>query len=191
MLIPEYPLRTERLLLRPYREDDLDFVYDVQSRPEVARYLYQDVRDREQARESLRQKIAATELRGQGDNLTPLILRADTGEPVGDVLLAWTSQPHATGEIGYVIHPDHAGHGYATEAARLMVRLGFEELKLHRIVGRIDGRNAASARVLQHLGMRREAYFVQNEWVKGEWTDEAVYAILADEWWAGESRAVR
>lgn len=182
MLVPEYPLRTERLLLRPYREDDLDFVYDVQSRPDVVRYLYADVRDREEARESLRQKIAATALRAEGDALTPLIVRADTGEPVGDVLLLWLSERHRSGEIGYTIHPDHAGHGYATEAARLMVKLGFEELDLHRIVGRIDGRNAASARVLEHLGMRREAYFVQNEWVKGEWTDEAVYAILADEW---------
>jgi RimJ/RimL family protein N-acetyltransferase len=182
MLVPEYPLRTERLLLRAYREDDLDFVYDVQSRPDVARYLYQGVRDREGARESLRQKIAANALRAENDTLTPLILRADTGEPVGDVMLHWLSETHGSGEIGYTIHPDHAGHGYATEAARLMVELGFEELKLHRIIGRIDGRNAASARVLEHLGMRREAYFVQNEWIKGEWTDEAVYAMLADEW---------
>lgn len=63
-----------------------------------------------------------------------------------------------------------------------MLRLGFEGLRLHRIVGRADGRNNASVRVLEKLGMRREAYFVQNEIVKGEWTDEVVYAMLASEW---------
>jgi RimJ/RimL family protein N-acetyltransferase len=63
-----------------------------------------------------------------------------------------------------------------------MLRLGFEGLGLHRIIGRLDGRNRASARVLEKLGMRREAHFVENEYVKGEWTDEVVYAILDREW---------
>jgi RimJ/RimL family protein N-acetyltransferase len=63
-----------------------------------------------------------------------------------------------------------------------VLRLGFEDLGLHRIFGRIDGRNTASARVLERLGMRREAHFIQNEIVKGEWTDEVVYALTEDEW---------
>jgi RimJ/RimL family protein N-acetyltransferase len=62
------------------------------------------------------------------------------------------------------------------------VRLGFKELGLHRIVGRLNGRNTASARVLERLGMRREAHFVQNQIVKGDWEDEVVYAMLEDEW---------
>ena len=60
--------------------------------------------------------------------------------------------------------------------------MGFDELGLHRIEGRIDARNTPSARVLERLGMRREAHFVQNEFIKGEWTDEVVYAVLAAEW---------
>jgi len=63
-----------------------------------------------------------------------------------------------------------------------MLRLGFEEYGLHRIVGRLDARNTASARVLERLGMRREAHFRQNEIIEGEWTDEFVYAILRPEW---------
>jgi RimJ/RimL family protein N-acetyltransferase len=50
------------------------------------------------------------------------------------------------------------------------------------MIGRCDARNAASAGVLRHIGMRQEALFRENEWVKGEWTDELVFAILADEW---------
>ena len=60
--------------------------------------------------------------------------------------------------------------------------MAFEDVGLHRVVGRLDGRNSASAGLLARLGMRREAHLVENEWVKGEWTDEVVYAMLDREW---------
>jgi RimJ/RimL family protein N-acetyltransferase len=101
---------------------------------------------------------------------------------VGDVVLMYISEAHRQGEIGFVLHPNHQGHGYATEAAREMLRLGFERLGLHRIVGRLEARNAASAAVLERLGMRLEAHLHENEWVKGEWQSELVYAMLATEW---------
>jgi RimJ/RimL family protein N-acetyltransferase len=187
-LTPDCPIRTERLLLRLYTEDDLDAVHDVQSRPDVTRYLYWGPRDREEARESLRKKIASSGLREEGDDLTLAVVLPETGTLIGDVLLIWHSREHRQGEIGYIFHPGHAGRGYATEAAEVMLRLGFEGLGLHRVTGRIDARNTASARVLERLGMRREAHLVQNEIVKGEWTDEVVYAILEDEWRARHER---
>jgi RimJ/RimL family protein N-acetyltransferase len=184
MLTPDYPLRTARLALRPYAVDDLDALHDIQARPEVTRYLLFDARDRDQARRSLAEKIQAAGPDGEGGNLTLAVVLPQTGALIGEVLLFFRSREHAQGEIGYMFHPDHAGHGYATEAARVMLRLGFEEYKLHRIVGRLDARNTASARVLERLGMRREAHFRQNEIIKGEWTDELVYAMLRDEWQA-------
>ena len=81
-----------------------------------------------------------------------------------------------------MLHPDHHGRGYAAEGAAAMLRRGFERLGLHRIIGRCDGRNTASARGMAKLGMRREAWLRQNEMVKGEWTDEVVYAMLARDW---------
>jgi RimJ/RimL family protein N-acetyltransferase len=182
VLTPELPIRTERLLLRLYTEDDLDDMYDIQSRPEVARYLYWGPRDQDQARESLGKKIVSSTLRAEGDDLTLAVVLPETGKVIGDVLLVWVSREHRQGEIGYIFHPAHGGHGYATEAAQVMLRLGFEGLGLHRVIGRLDGRNTASARVLERLGMRREAHLVQNELVKGEWTDEVIYAMLEDEW---------
>jgi RimJ/RimL family protein N-acetyltransferase len=182
MLKPEYPIRTSRLTLRPYTPDDFDALYDIQSRPEVTRYLLYGVRDRGAVRASLEQKIAAAVLDEEGSNLTLAVVLPETGVLIGDVMLFWLSREHQQGEVGYVFHPDYGGKGFATEAARVMLRLGFEDLGLHRIVGRIDARHAASARVLDRLGMRREAHFAQNEIIKGEWTDEVVYAMLQDEW---------
>lgn len=182
MLKPDGPIATSRLLLRPYAEGDLDDLYDIQSRPEVTRYLYWDVRSRDQVREALEKKIRASALIEQGDVLTLAVVLPETGIVIGDVMLRWASSEHRQGEIGYLFHPRFGGRGYATEAAVVMLRLGFEGLGLHRIIGRLDARNAASARVLGRLGMRREALFVQNEIVKGEWTDELVYAMTEEEW---------
>lgn len=182
MLVPDYPLRTERLLIRPFTLDDLDAMTDLYSRPDVVRYLYQDVWDRETARQKLVERQDWTRLDDQHSNLLLAVEHPGTGALLGDVLLEWRSRDHAQGEVGYVLHPDHAGHGFATEAAREMLRLGFDELGLHRIVGRADARNAGSVRVLERLGMRREALLRENEFVKGEWCDEAVLAMLRREW---------
>jgi RimJ/RimL family protein N-acetyltransferase len=181
-LKPDYPIRTPRLTLRPYTLDDLDAVHDMQSRPEVTRYLLFGPRGRAEARTSLQQKIAATALDYEGANLTLAVVLPETGAVIGDVMLFWRSREHRQGEVGYIFHPNHGGHGYATEAAREMLRLGFDDFGLHRVIGRIDARNTASARVLERLGMRREAHFLQNEMIKGEWTDEVVFAMLEHEW---------
>ena len=101
---------------------------------------------------------------------------------VGDVTLIYRSEAHGQGEVGWAIHPDHQGNGYATEASRAMLGLAFDGLGLHRVVARCDGRNTASVAVMERLGMRKEAHFVENEFVKGEWSDELVFAILRTEW---------
>ncbi|GAA3133553.1 GNAT family protein [Planomonospora alba] len=182
VLEPAYPIRTERLLLRPFTPDDLDALHTIQSLPEVARYLYWGPRDREQTREALHAKTTQTALRDEGQALSLAVEIAATGELIGDALLFWHSRTHRSGEIGYVFHPGHHGRGYATETGHALLRLGFDGLDLHRVTGRLDARNTASARVLERLGMRREAHLVENEWVKDEWTDEVVYAILQREW---------
>ena len=182
MLRPSYPIATERLLLRPFAPDDLDALIAIHGDPGVVRYLYWDVRDRDELRGVLEEKAGRTALAKAGDALNLAAVTADTGELVGDMTLFWHSEEHRAGEVGYMIDPAQQGRGYATEAARAMLRLGFEELGLHRITGRIDARNTASARVLERLGMRREAHLVENELVKGEWTDEVVDAMLDREW---------
>ena len=146
------------------------------------RFLYWDVRTREELAGVLAGKIERAALERPGDAVDVGVTLRDGGALVGTVTLSWRDDEHRQGEIGYILDPAHAGHGYATEATRELLRLGFEELGLHRITGRLDARNSASARVLERLGMRREAHLRENELVKGEWTDELVYALLEGEW---------
>ena len=176
------PLETERLVLRPFLSDDFDAVYAFESLPEVARYLYWGARSAEEVREGLERKMSSTVLECEDDALTLAIEVRETGVMVGTTMLRWVSERHQVGEVGFTLDPAHHGNGYATEAGRRMVRLGFEHLRLHRIIGRLEARNTASARVLERLGMRREAHLIENEWVKDEWQSELVYAILDREW---------
>ncbi len=178
MLRPAYPITTERLVLRPFEERDLDWLLTLHRDPEVIRHVPWDPRTREE----LLPKLGRTALEQEGDALNLAAVVAATGEPVGDLSLFWTSAEHRQGELGYLLDPAHQGRGYATEAARALLAVGFEAAGFHRITARLDARNTASARVAERLGMRREAHLVQNERMKGEWVDELVYAMLASEW---------
>jgi len=176
------PLRTERLVLRLFTRGDLEAVYDMHSRPEVARYLYWEPRTRSQAAGVLEEKLRCQRIDAEGDLLNLAVVRATGGPVIGDLMLRYISATHRQAEVGYIFHPDAQGQGFATEAARAVVDLAFQGLGVHRVFGQIDGRNIASARVLERLGMHSEAHLVENEWVKGEWTDEVIYAVLAEEW---------
>jgi RimJ/RimL family protein N-acetyltransferase len=182
MLHPAYPLETDRLLLRPFDVDDLDALHDLERREETARYLYNQPLDLDATRSLLERRAGMTAIDDDHDQLALVAVLKESVALVGHVTLQRVSREHRQGEIGYVVHPDHRARGYATEAAALLLRLGFEELGLHRIIGRLDARNRASANVLERLGMRREAHLRENEFIKGEWSDELVYAILASEW---------
>jgi RimJ/RimL family protein N-acetyltransferase len=177
-----YPIETERLVLRAFSSGDFDDLYAIQSDPEVARYLYWGPRDAEEVRRSLAEKIEASVLQEEGEWLSLAVVLRRTGRLVGDMNLRWLSREHRQGEIGFSFNPAYQGQGLATEAAEAMLSLGFEGLELHRIIGRCEARNVASARLMERLGMRLEAHFVENEFVKGRWDEELVYAMLDREW---------
>lgn len=176
------PIRTARLTIRKYTPADYDDLLKMQSDPEVVRYLLYDVKSPAEVRDSLRLRIEAPPLDTDGQAATWAVVLTETGEHLGDVTFFMVSTVHRTGEIGFVFRPEAQGHGYGTEAAVELLRIGFEELRLHRLIGRCDGRNTASAALMERIGMRKEAHFVSNEFLKGEWTDELVYAMLDHEW---------
>jgi RimJ/RimL family protein N-acetyltransferase len=185
MLRPDYPITTERLILRPFTSDDLDALNAFQSRADVARYLYWSPRSRAESAAALAKRVHSATLQKEGQFLAVAVELASTGQLIGDLNLEYLSSKHRQGEVGFVFHPDHHGKGLAAEAATEVLRLGFEDLGLHRIIGRCDGRNTASASLMARLGMRKEAHLHENEIVKGEWTDELVFAMLEDERKAG------
>lgn len=177
-----FPLETPRLVLRRYTPDDLDATVAYQGLEEVARYCMWEKRSRARVAELIPRWIA---MDGQGDDSEGVQYAVEikaTGEMIGDCVLMFEDRAARQGQIGYVMNPRFQGHGYATEAMEAVLAMGFDRAGLHRISARCDARNTASWRVMEKLGMRREAHFREHAIFKGGWDEEYVYALLEDEW---------
>jgi RimJ/RimL family protein N-acetyltransferase len=170
--------QTARLTLRPFRADDVDDLAAMYAREDVTRYLYWEPRDRTATLEALQRSLQRPK-EIIDDNVLPVaVVDTSTNHVIGDFVLRWLRNEHLQGEIGGSLHPDFHGQGLAVE----LLDIGFTQFALHRIVGRCDGRNRASIRSLEKSGLRQEAHLVENEFVKGEWTDEVVMAIRRSQW---------
>jgi RimJ/RimL family protein N-acetyltransferase len=169
MDLTDREIRTERLLLRRFRESDLGRLAAMQALPEVARYLYWEPATREQVEPILKRRIAATRLEKDDDWVVLAVERQEDGLLLGDVTIFLRSVEHRQAEVGWVFHPDAAGHGYATEASRALIDLAFDDLEAHRVFARADARNGPSSALCRRLGMRQEAHFRESELSKGAW----------------------
>jgi RimJ/RimL family protein N-acetyltransferase len=177
------PMETERLVLRSFRPGDEDDVYAYRSVPAVVRYIPGDPKTREQVADLVAERSTAGRIDDKQTNLT-LAVELE-GRVVGDVLLHLDGLDGADGrqaEVGWVFAPDVQGRGLATEAARGLLRMAFDEVGVHRVWAQLEPDNTASARICERLGMRREALYESASWFKERWIDLAVYAIRADEW---------
>jgi RimJ/RimL family protein N-acetyltransferase len=179
---PDYPIETERLAVRPFEPGDFDELLEIHSDREVARYVPWPARTADDLRPVFERKLGTRWIGAEGDAMSLAVTLQSDDALVGDISLTWESREHRNGEIGFVFHPDHQGKGYALESMQVVMRLGFEALDMHRLFGRADARNDRSIRLMVRLGLRQEAHFVENEFLKGEWSDEVVYAILRREW---------
>jgi RimJ/RimL family protein N-acetyltransferase len=173
---PDWTLRTERLVLRPFRATDTDAFVDAWASEEWTSMLLTRTLNRAEVADMVRRRTDLGDRRFVG-----LVVEHD-GEVVGDSILILQGTGLNEGEIGWTLLPQHAGHGYATEAAREMLRLAFEDYGLRRVVANLDARNDRSAALCERLGMRRESHRLRDFWSKGTWTDSLEYALLADEW---------
>lgn len=180
--LPDYPLETARLRLRPFTRGDVDATYAYRQREDVARYLFDEPMSRESCAEAVQARVGQIGYEKEGDKIFLAVERIDDMAMIGEVSLILRSAEARQAELGYILHPEAHGFGYATEASRALLALGFEGAGMHRIYARCNARNVASARVMERLGMRREAHFREHMLRKGAWDEELIYAMLEDEW---------
>jgi RimJ/RimL family protein N-acetyltransferase len=181
------PIQTERLTLRPPTLDDVDAIHAFQSRQDVCTYLLFAPRARASVEAKVAESMSKTRLEKVGDYLQPTMERRDDGRVMGQMYVTIDSVDNECLEIGWIMHPDYAGRGYATEAATALLDFAFRTVGAHRVIANLDPANDASVRVCHRLGMRKEAHFLEDMLVKGEWADTGVYAILEREWAASRS----
>jgi len=177
-------VRTPRLTVRSLSPEDAAPIAAYRSDPVVALYVPWSPPYTEQRASTMIAAMHGRTFDAPGDGLI-MAVEAD-GVLIGDAMIrhegAGGVADSRQGMIGYVIAPEYAGRGYATELARGLIGRFFEREESHRVTAWCDVRNLASQRVLTKAGMRREALFVRGVFTKGEWVDECVYAVLRDEW---------
>ncbi|MGE5692157.1 MAG: GNAT family N-acetyltransferase [Candidatus Zixiibacteriota bacterium] len=174
-------LETDRLILRRFTDCDLPALFTYRNDPQVARYQNWSVTDESGLRVFIQNQQSL--LPGTlGEWFQFAVALKSTDKLIGDCALKVGREDAQQGEIGFTLSREHQGKGLAAEAMASLLNYVFTMLKLHRIVAITDCENAASIRLLERLGMRREGHFLQSIQNKGEWRDEYQYAILRGEW---------
>ncbi len=174
-----FPIETDRLLLREFRLEDHPAIHAYASDREVTLHTSWGPNDFETTRTVLRLWLSEQEQWPRNSIPLGIELRSE-GNLIGST--GFSSIEEGTGVFGFVLHKHYWGFGIATEAAQAVVRFGFEQLGLHRVVAECFVEQVASARIFEKLGMRREGHFRKNALKAGIWRDTYLYAVLNEEW---------
>lgn len=171
-------VETDRLIIRKFREEDWEDLFEYLSDEEVVHFEPYDVFSAEACKEE-------TAYRAKHETFLAVCLK-DTGKVIGN--LYFEKQDFGTYEIGYVFNRAYQGKGYATESAIAIINHSMRYFGARRIVAKCNPENRASWELLERIGMRREGHLIRNIWFRrgedGEprWLDTYEYGVLASEW---------
>ncbi|MCL2462161.1 MAG: GNAT family N-acetyltransferase [Defluviitaleaceae bacterium] len=181
-------LETERLILREFREDDFAAVQSYAGSAENLIYMAWGPNTEEQTLAFFRAAVVETaDDKPEKDYIYAAVLKESDRNNPGK-LIGGCDMDVKGGEasLGWILHRDYWKRGYGPELGEALLRFGFDELNLRRVVARCDAENYGSYRVMEKIGMRREGRFIDarpaNKLSDRQYGDELSYAILKDEW---------
>ncbi|MEV4350319.1 GNAT family protein [Actinoplanes sp. NPDC049596] len=173
-------IATERLLLRRFRPSDAPVLAAYRSDPAVARYQSWDAPFPLLRAETAVANFIASDPDKPGW-FQYAIERIAEKDLIGDVAVHLHDNLKQA-EVGFTLATHHQKQGYATEAVRAVLDRLFRVQGLHKVAGECDARNVASASLMERLGFTREGLLRQQTYLKGEWTDDLIFGLLASEW---------
>ena len=175
------PIQTPRLILRPFKESDLEPFHAYRSDPEIEKYQGWGEYTLEHAQKFIDAEIKSSP-GDDGESAQIAIELKESGEMIGDLHLHIPEDEPDQAVLGYSIATEHQGHGYASEALTALLDYVFGTLNKRRVTAGADAENATSIALMERVGMRKEAHFIQSEWFREKYADEVRYAILKSEW---------
>ncbi|MDR1020185.1 MAG: GNAT family N-acetyltransferase [Synergistaceae bacterium] len=179
-------LASERLRYRKFKNDDFAVVFDWLSNSENMKYRRGEPRNEADVRGYLNWAIANADAEECKNFEFAVVLKTDNSLIGAATLMNLPDDP----EIGWTLHRNYWRHGYGTEIGRTMLRLGFDTLALRRIIAGCNALNRGSYRIMELIGMRREARFIKAQRggsaLGNKWCDRLQYAILQEEWKTAE-----
>ncbi len=185
--IIELPVATERLILRRMAAGDLHDLLAYQTHPANCNYQTVTPFTEQKAIEYLEKQAAFDPFGDAGGWMAIGVELKAEARLIGEVGIFLPPAPRSHGDVGWSLHPDYHGRGYATEAARALFAYAFTALQLHRVTSGCDARNIPSLRLMERIGMRREAHFRESAFADGAWQDSIAYGLLRDEWEAQQT----
>lgn len=179
-------LRGEKTVLRPFTEADADAVWGIVQDPEVIRFTFEP--SIELARDGLRSWYGSRA--AAPDRLDLAVTDPADGEVLGEVVLYEWDPAARSCTFRTLIGPRGRGRGIGTEATRLVVGYGFEQLGLHRVQLEVYGHNRRALHVYEKVGFVVEGVRREAQWRDGRWVDEVVMGLLDREWAVHRGRPV-
>jgi RimJ/RimL family protein N-acetyltransferase len=173
-------IATERLVLRRFRASDAPVLADYRSDPEVARYQSWDAPFSLLRAETAVANFVASDP-GQAGWFQYAIEHAGEKALIGDVAVHLHDNLKQA-EVGFTLARAYQKQGFASEAVAAVLDRLFRLQGLHKVTGECDARNVGSAGLMERLGFTREGRLRQQTWIKGEWTDDLIFGLLAEEW---------
>ncbi|MCT4639270.1 MAG: GNAT family N-acetyltransferase [Bacteroidales bacterium] len=173
-------LVTDRLLIRAITPDDRDKVFEYRKDKKTNMYqgwIPETIDDVDMFIGKVAKKVNMPDTWFQ-----LVIVEMELETVIGDIGIHFIGEENNQVEIGCTLNKRFHKRGYATEAVKAVIDYLFTELNKHRIITSVDPANVGSIDLVERIGFRKEAHFVESLFINGEWVDDAVYALLKKEW---------
>ena len=173
-------LETERLVIRPIQLNDKVSIFEYRSDSETNKYqvwIPKTIKDVELFINGIAKQINIPETWFQF-----VLIEKESQKVIGDLGVHFFDKHNKQVEIGCTLNKIFHYKGYATEAVSRIIDFLFIELKKHRIIASIDPNNKSSVRLVERIGFRKEAHFVESLFVNGAWADDLIYALIEKDW---------
>ncbi len=173
-------IETENLLLRPIKTDDKFnfFAY----RSDAITNQFQGFVPKTLQEVEMFITNSAKEFNQPNTWFQLIIIEKLNQNVVGDIGIHFLNEDNKQVEIGCTLSKASQGKGYATEALKIVLDILFRDYQKHRIIASVDPKNSKSIRLMERIGMRKEAHFIESLFINGVWTDDVIFAILRKEW---------
>ena len=173
-------IETDRLILRDVVAEDVDGFHAYMADPAYVRHLPLEPMDRAEV-QALVDRVLLRQGLPPRDRFFLAVLDRASGRMVGEAIFKILDAANGQGEIGWAVAGPDQGRGIATEIGRALIRFGFVDLKLHRLIARCEIGNDASERVMAKLGMTKEGTLRDHLFARGRWWSSAQWSILVDD----------
>jgi RimJ/RimL family protein N-acetyltransferase len=173
-------LTTQLLELRPINIDDKVSIFEYRSDAQTNTYQGWIPKSIEDVEDFIAKVSPTPNIPDTWFQL--VIIEKATQQIIGDLGIHFLNPENEQVEIGFTLRKEKQGKGFAAEALHEVISYLFKDLKKHRITASIDPANHSSIRLVEKLGFRKEAHFIESIYINGQWVDDMVFALLEKEW---------